>query len=215
LKGDKIVRILSYRLELDYDDGYVISNASPVFGCRNNTPAEMELSGIKMTILNLPDEQNTEVNASWSAEESSLDEFLTQFEFVEDNWKNPEFRACYRRLLLGEETGWKLVHIKVSYGYLWLDFANEQRYHDLMKNGDADAKSPYYLESIRFMPHEDCGGLFRFDVERPDGMVETYEMSIEKAGTYIKEQIGSQKRIVCFEDTNDEESQWINVQSYC
>lgn len=204
------MRTMSYRLKLDPDHGYVISNAKPDLA--GGAPLEeVQAPGIKMTILDLPGEQD---------EEQDRAKFLDQFTFPEDNWENPEFRECYRRILCGERTNWKLVEIGVSYGLLRLDFVSETRFAEISKETEHDIDSPYYNETVYFSPSEFAGGggLFQFEVQRPDGMIETYRVSIDQTNTCINERIGSQERFIRFDckHAHDiDKGAWVDIEWYC
>lgn len=204
------MRTISYRLQLNSDHGYVISNAKPDLA--GGAPVgEVRAPGIKMTILDLPNKQD---------EDRDREEFLDQFTFYEDNWENPEFRECYRRMLCGERTNWKLVEVEVSYGLLRLDFVSETRFAEISKEAEHDIDSPYYNETVYFSPSEsdNGGGLFQFEAQRSDGLIEIYRVSIDQTTTYVNERIGNQERFIRFDckhtyDTG--EDAWVDIEWYC
>lgn len=176
------MRVMRYRVELDEDDGYIIGNVEPEL-CEGISHEQIYGPGIKMTILD--------------STPRSAKRLLKQFKFCEDNWKNPEFRECYRRVLCGDESfGWKLVAIKVYFGYLWLEFANETRYEKIRELGDKDGDSPYYNESVSFAPHgEEAHAELCFEVKRPDSLeTETYQITISDDRTMVTEFINGQKQ---------------------
>lgn len=211
------MRLMSYRLELTSDNGYVISNAMPDTGGTTATYTQVKAPGIKMNILDLPDacENDSDCDNLKSSSRLSREEFLNQFDFEEANWENPEFRECYRRVLCGEKSDWKLVSVHISHGYLWLEFASEKRYQELAEEDEVNVDSPYYSEGVMFNPCKYCGGRFHFEVERPDGLIETYKVTVEQDRTRIEEHIGTQKRTIRFDRRNDESGQWAIIEWYC
>lgn len=203
------MRVMRYRVELDDDVGYLISNAEPELTGGINDE-QVRGAGIKMTVLN--------------STPSSAVRLLRYFEFREDNWHNPEFRRCYQRVLLGDETtGWKLVAIQVYLGHLWMEFANVARYEELLKLGDDDDKSPYYNESVSFMPRGEGWAKLRFEVERPESQeLEAYEISISRDSTVVTEFANGQKqRLIEFlrlgTNTSKERrpSQLVEISCFC
>lgn len=209
------MRLMSYRLELTSDNGYVISNATPDLGGTTATYAQVKAPGIKMKILNLPNACKDDSDSAKSGYELNREEFLNQFNFEEDNWENLEFRECYRRAFCGEKTNWKLTSVQVSFGYLWFEFASEKRYQEMAEEGDVEDESPYYSEGVIFTPSECGGGKFRFEIERPDGLIEIYKVSVSQNDTRIEEQIGNQKRTIRYDRENSEKSQWVTIEWYC
>lgn len=209
------MRLMSYRLELTSDNGYVITNAMPDTGGTTATYAQVKAPGIKMNILDLPDACENDSDSLKSGSKLSREKFLNQFDFEEANWENPEFHECYRRVLCGEKSNWKLTSIQVAFGYLWLEFASEKRYQEIAEEGDVEDDSPYYSEGVSFTPSECGGGIFRFEIERPDGLIETYKVSISRNDTRIEEQIGDQKRTIRYDRESGEKSQWVTIEWYC
>lgn len=208
------MRVLSYRLELTDDNGYVISNATPNLGSTIATEVQAKSPGIGMIILDLPDVCKGDSGAAKLDGELRREKFLNQFEFVED-CENPEFRECYQRALCGEKTDWKLASVHVSLGYLWLEFASKKRWKELDGENEVSDDAPHYSEGVTFIPHERGGGLFRFEVDRPDGLVETYKVSVQQGYTRIEEQIGNQKRTISFDPRDKKKHQWVTVEQYC
>ena len=199
------MRALSYRLMLDSDHGYVISNAKwpELFG--GVSCEEVQAPGIKMTV-HLPDKDvDTTIEGNLS-----LDEFLDQFMY---DGGNPDFEKRYRRTLCGEETGWELAQIKVHCGYLLMEFVSKQRFEELQKEGD-DLESPYFNESLLFSPNKYGVGQFCFEVERPDGLAETYKVTVERGRTLIREYIGEQMYIVDFTAKEKDEGEWVGITWY-
>lgn len=199
------MRALSYRLMLNSDYGYVISNAKQPELCGGVSSEEVWAPGIKMTVR-LPDKDvDTSIEGNLS-----LDEFLDQFMY--DNG-NPDFEKCYRRTLCGEKTGWELAQVKVHCGYLLMEFVSKQRFKELREEGD-DGESPYFNEGLLFSPNKYGAGLFRFEVERPDGLAEIYEMTVGRSRTFIRERIGDQLYIVDFDGKEEGEGEWVDITWY-
>lgn len=201
------MRLMQYRLELEEDEGYVISNAPPMLGGSSITPKQLREPGIRMSL---------------ESATPSPDRIFEQFKFNEANWENPPFRSCYQQTLRGAETGWKLVSVEVMFGYLSLEFVNENRYQELEENGDCDDESPYYNENVSFAPDNQGYARLRFEVACADGSgCEIYQVEISHTQTKVTEFIGHQKRIINFlppiVSTNGDgkNQRWIKVTSYC
>lgn len=194
------MRALSYWLMLDSDHGYIIGNTKQPELCGGVLGEEVQAPGIKMTITNLPDE----------AADTALDEFLDQFMYDDEN---PDFEKCYRRTLCGEETGWELAQIKVHCGYLLMEFVSKQRFQELQEEGD-DGEGPYFNVSLCFTPNEYGAGHFYFEVERPDGLAETYEATVERGRTFLRECIGDQLYIVDFTVKGKDGDEWVDITWY-
>lgn len=172
---------MQYRVELDEDGGYIISNVEPEL-CGGISHEQAYGPGIKMTILD--------------STPRSIKRFLKQFKFCDDNEDNPEFRKCYRQVLRGNESfGWKLVAIKVYPGWLWLEFAKEASCQEIMTQGDDD-NGPYYNEAVTFAPHgEEAYAKLCFEVKRPGSLeTETYQIAISDDRTIVTEFINDQKQ---------------------
>lgn len=205
------MRVMQYRVELDEDSGYIISNVEPEL-CGGINHVQVYGPGIKMTILD--------------STPRSTKRLLKRFKFRDDNWDNPTFRECYRRVLRGDESsGWKLVAVKVYLGYLWLEFANETRNEGICELGNRDSDSPYCNESVSFALHgEEEYAKFCFEIKRPGGLeTETYQIAIAENQTTVTEFINSQKqRTIDFlppvaNDVTErrECSQWVKIRCYC
>jgi len=197
---------MQYRLELEEDNGYIISNAPPNPD-GGATPEQVRGPGIRMSV---------------ELASPSPDRIFEQFEFNEDNWENPAFRACYQQTLRGMRTGWKLVTVEVTFGHLFLEFVSEERYQELEQEGDHDMDSPYYSETVSFFPDEKSYAQLQFEVERLDGLgFDIYQLKMSKGLTEVTEFVGHQKRVIKFlpptppADGNNLPRQWVKVFSYC
>lgn len=214
-KGDTTVRTMVYRLKLDNSNGesFVISNTGDADQADLSVMSDAVWApAIRMTLLDLPDESDPEAEKFVNV--PSRRDYLDQFEFTEDNWLNPEFRACYERAICGEDTGWKLAKVSIHENRLSLLFVSTERYCNIQGRNDQD-DDPGYYEVVDFRPNELAeGGVFCFEVARPDGLSESYRVSISCSLTNVKESIGNQIRNIRFDKKTDD-GQWVTITWCC
>lgn len=198
------MRLMQYRLELEEDEGYIISNAPPALGGGTISLEQLWGPGIKLSL-----EQSS----------PSDDKIFEQFKFSEDNWENPTFRACYQQALRGTTTDWKLVSVEVMFNYLSLEFASEKRHQELEEMANQDIDSPYYNERVDLSLDDGSYAKLRFEVERPDDSgPEIYQVEMSRQHTKVTEFIDRQRRVINFQPpvrNADKTHQWVRVSNYC
>lgn len=97
------MRMMSYRRELDCENGYFIANTDVC--CWDVVPTPDNYKAPAIRVSNVPLEDGHIV--------SDIADYVSLNEFIEDGYVSAEFRENYVAALRGELKGWKLVAVNI------------------------------------------------------------------------------------------------------
>ncbi len=150
------MRTMSYRIELEKDDGYIIANSSddldtiPTTESFFNPPLRIVDIGIRCCVTD-PD---------YILKLEDYLEVVDSSDHVDEG-----FRQCYRKALYKETNGWRLIAIEISRFGVYFWFGNrESRRAELLRLKTED---DFYLRLMLHAPRSD-GGTDQYLLARGD-----------------------------------------------
>ncbi len=146
------MKIMRYRMELDHNEGYVISNADTPW---ESMPTESNFKRSPVRLYYLDDGKKVSPELSGCIDEPDDEEITSRY-----------FRKNYVKVLQGRSKTWYLIGIRITRFGASLLFGNRKT-HD--------------IEFLHIYPILQCTRKFRIEVDCEDGTVEKYELSVRKS----------------------------------